>query len=231
LNGSFPFASMMNYPVWPDSAGVAGYSRTLLGQGGGGMRSSLAPPPPPPPPAPTQPGSAGTGGADEGGNNTNKCNPPKYNVTNGGTDPTTIQRSANHHSSSSAAGGSSSSSAARLNNGDDCGSGGGGGSGGGARGHQLPSADKYAPLSSFTDDDSLLKVNSIGSGLNTEISFFYFLIKLESKLPRNTPSKIITNYSPRLLPPSVNYSGIDNEKQKESRQNLHLFGISRNPLS
>ena len=94
-------------------------------------------------------------------------------VTNG-TDPQ--QRSANHHSSSSG------SSAARLNNnGDgDCGNGGGGGgggggSGGGARGHQLPSADKYAPLSSFTDDDSLLKVNSIGSGLlQTHIYSFPF---------------------------------------------------------
>lgn len=150
--------SMMNYPVWPDSAGVAGYSRTLLGQSGGGMRSSLAPPPPPPPPAAA---GSGTVAGDEGGSNTNKCNPPKYNVTNG-TDPS-IQRSANHHSSSSAAGGSSSS-AARLNNGDDCGN--GGSNGGGARGHQLPSADKYAPLSSFTDDDSLLKVNSIGSGLS-----------------------------------------------------------------
>jgi hypothetical protein len=186
---------MMNYPVWPDSAGVAGYSRTLLGQGGGGMRSSLAPPPPPPPAAPS---SAGT--ADEGG--TNKCNPPKYNVTNGGTDPTTIQRSANHHSSSSAAGGSSSSSAARLNNGDDCGSSGGGGSGGGARGHQLPSADKYAPLSSFTDDDSLLKVNSIGSGLLHRNTFFSYLPSILNKIrieitEKNTQQKI-TNHSPRL---------------------------------
>ena len=120
----------MNYPVWPDS-GVS-YPRTLLNSGS--MRSL----PPPPPPT----GNGGTHGNSNGNDDGSKC-PPKY-----ATPGVVEQRAAAVAAAAAAAAAAASGSSGRL--GEEC---------AGARG-QGSVSDKYAPLSSFTDDDSLLKVNS-----------------------------------------------------------------------
>ena len=120
----------MNYPVWPDS-GVS-YPRTLLNSGS--MRSL----PPPPPPT----GNGGTHGNSNGNDDGSKC-PPKY-----ATPGVVEQRAAAVAAAAAAAAAAASGSSGRL--GEEC---------AGARG-QGSVSDKYAPLSSFTDDDSLLKVKS-----------------------------------------------------------------------
>lgn len=73
----------------------------------------------------------------------NKC-PPKYSLS--GTDP---QRTATAAAAAAAAAAATAVVSSRLNN-DDCASGRG----------QVGSAEKYASLSSYSEDDSLLKVRS-----------------------------------------------------------------------
>lgn len=77
----------------------------------------------------------------------------------------------------------------RMGGGEECGS----AATGPARGHQLAAADKYAPLSSFVDDDSMLKVSPLGSGrpalsslsapLSCALAIIHFLIPAFSPTP------------------------------------------------